>query len=225
MSVQLKLANILAAKKIFWRGVIFAGVIIVGYIYYQQYHHDQQLATKVYQQLQQVDQQLDQLQQTAISIKHYQVIQQQIASGVAVLTPANVEQIKPQLLARVSQATTTPDFAAATLKVIHNLDRANFNRTLVQLKLELRRLNYEQQLIISGFNARISQISAQLPPIKQEIEQIKSNNPQQLELAKLKFILHKLDKTAHSLQQSFFDTTLNAVITQIKLDASGHKSN
>ena len=96
--------------------------------------------------------------------------------------------------------------------------RQNFK---VQRKLiikQLRELKYQHDIDAQQFNNKIDQITAQVSQIKDQVSKIKSDDLQDLETAKLKFIAKKTQNTINDMHESLVTEIVDDVIDKAESD-------
>jgi hypothetical protein len=101
------------------------------------------------------------------------------------------------------------------------LDATTEQNFKVQRKLiiqQLRLLKYQNAQDIQQFNNQISHITDQVTQIKDQVAKIKSDDLQDLESAKLKFIVKKLKTTINDMHESLITEIVDDVIDKAESD-------
>ena len=202
---------------------LFAGIalllVCLGVAYYQHsYSHDKTQSAQIYQQLLVIDKQLDSLQESAALINHQKQVNLQIFSIAKNISKDTFMANKDALLTAVANATFIPLFQSKIESEIQATTNANLKLQLHLIKNTLHELKYSQNQQIEQFNQQIAQINSQLIQINQEIMQIKNTNLHDLELAKLKYISHKLSITAEQLNAAFYKQVVDDILDTLATD-------
>lgn len=195
---------------ILWSIIIIIGAI-AAYFFYA-HNQDRRIANSVYQQLLSIDNQLDNLQESATVLKTEKSINSAVIRDVNSLTKDNITTNKPALLKQIDNINYNDAVRSQLTSLLNAATGQNFK---VQRKLiiqQLRLLKYQNAQDIQQFNNQISHITDQVTQIKDQVAKIKSDDLQDLESAKLKFIVKKLKTTISDMHESLVTEIVDDVI-------------
>ena len=199
-----------------WSIILLIAAVAIYFFY--MHERDHRIADKVYQQLLSIDIQLDQLQESATVIKAEKETNSDLAQSIKALTKDNIETKKASVIATINKVSYNDDVKAQLLSLITATTSQNFK---VQRKLiikQLRELKYQYSLEVQQFNNKIDQITAQVAQLKDQVAKIKSDDLQDLESAKLKFIVKKLKTTISDMHESLVTEIVDDVIDKAESD-------
>lgn len=199
-----------------WSIILIIAAIAVYFFY--MHERDHRIADKIYQQLLSIDIQLDQLQESATAIKTEKETNSELIKSVKALTKDNIETNKASVIAIINKINYNDEVKAQLLSLMTTTTSQNFN---VQRKLiikQLRELKYQHGVDAQQFNNKIDQITAQVSQIKDQVSKIKSDDLQDLETAKLKFIAKKLKNTINDMHESLVTEIVDDVIDKAESD-------
>lgn len=199
-----------------WSIILIIAAIAVYFFY--MHERDHRIADKIYQQLLSIDIQLDQLQESATAIKTEKETNSELIKSVKALTKDNIETNKASAIAIINKINYNDEVKAQLLSLMTTTTGQNFK---VQRKLiikQLRELKYQHDIDAQQFNNKIDQITAQVSQIKDQVSKIKSDDLQDLETAKLKFIAKKLKNTINDMHESLVTEIVDDVIDKAESD-------
>lgn len=199
-----------------WSIILIIAAIAVYFFY--MHERDHRIADKIYQQLLSIDIQLDQLQESATVIKTEKETNSELIKSVKALTKDNVETNKASVIAIINEINYNDEVKTQLLSLMTTTTSQNFN---VQRKLiikQLRELKYQHGVDAQQFNNKVDQITAQVSQIKDQVAKIKSDDLQDLETAKLKFIAKKLKNTINDMHESLVTEIVDDVIDKAESD-------
>ncbi|RTL13338.1 MAG: hypothetical protein EKK54_01035 [Neisseriaceae bacterium] len=199
-----------------WSIILIIAAIAVYFFY--MHERDHRIADKIYQQLLSIDIQLDQLQESATAIKTEKETNSELIKSVKALTKDNIETNKASVIAIINKINYNDEVKAQLLSLMTTTTGQNFK---VQRKLiikQLRELKYQHDIDAQQFNNKIDQITAQVSQIKDQVSKIKSDDLQDLETAKLKFIAKKLKNTINDMHESLVTEIVDDVIDKAESD-------
>lgn len=188
------------------------------YLFFYMHERDHQIADKVYQQLLSIDIQLDQLQESATAIKAEKDTNSELIKSIKALTKDNIETNKASVITMIDKVSYNDGVKAQLLSLITATTDQNFK---IQRKLiirQLRELKYQYNLEVQQFNNKIDQITTQVGQLKDQVAKIKSDDLQDLESAKLKFIVNKLKTTINDMHESIVTEIVDDVIDKSESD-------
>lgn len=198
-------------KKIILSIIVSVLAIVVGYHYYNKIH-DQRTADKVYQQMLVIDSSLDQLKESATTLHQWKSVNAQVIHGFNNLNVANFDEQKSGFLELINQLKFDNQVESQLLAITRQTTAKNFKLQRKLIKSKLQALKYDYNQHVDGFNKQISDLTSQVQTLKTAIATITSDNLQDLELARLKFISHKMSHTVTELNGSFIDSILEDVV-------------
>lgn len=194
-------------------------ILVIGYLIYG-HEHSQSVAKQVYQEMVVIDQQLDQMQESAnvIIVQHSTNIK--LVTTLKGLTKDNFLANRANVTQLVKQLKYAPQVESSILNSLNSANPSTYGAVHKSISAQIRVLNYQHNLMITQFNQQISSLTAQVANIKTQISSISSDSLHGLELAKLRFISHKLAKTMSLLNESLIQEILD-VDADVKANASG----
>jgi hypothetical protein len=194
--------------------------LIVVYLVYS-HEHSKKVAQQVYQEMVVMDQQLDQLQESANMISSQKSSNDKLIGALKALTKDNFMASKADVIQLVKQLDYAPQIESSLLNSLNAASPSNYALQSKNITAQIRLLKYQHDLSITQFNQQISTLSTQVTTIKNQINSISNDSLHDLELAKLQFISHKLTKTMHLLKESLLQEVLDGEATEARLSASG----
>ena len=168
-----------------------------------------------------MDQQLDQLQESANMISSQKSSNDKLIGALKALTKDNFMASKADVIQLVKQLDYAPQIESSLLNSLNAASPSNYALQSKNITAQIRLLKYQHDLSITQFNQQISTLSTQVTTIKNQINSISNDSLHDLELAKLQFISHKLTKTMHLLKESLLQEVLDGEATEARLSASG----
>lgn len=202
--------------------IVLIVILVVGYMVYS-HEHSQSVAKQVYQEMVVIDQQLDQLQESANVIIAQHSTNMQLVTALKGLTKDNFVANRAHVIQLTKQLNYVPQVESNLLSVLNSANPSNYIKAHKDISAQLRVLKYQHNLAITQFNQQISSLTTQVAAIKSQIGSISSDSLHGLELAKLRFISHKLAKTMSLLNESLVEEILDDD-TAAKVDASSSSS-
>ena len=199
--------------------IVLIVILVVGYLIYG-HEHSQNIAKQVYQEMVVIDQQLDQMQESANVIIAQHSTNVQLVTTLKGLTKDNFSTNRAQVIKLVKQLNYTPQVESNILNALNLASPSTYAEVHKNISAQIRVLNYQHNLAITQFNQQISSLTTQVTAIKNQIGSISSDSLHGLELAKLRFISHKLAKTMSLLNESLVQEILDDD-TSAKVNASG----
>lgn len=193
--------------------IIIIGALVVGLYYVFSYERDKYIANKVYQQMINLDTQMNKLQESAAAIKAEKTNDSMVINAVSSLTRDNFMDNRDHAISVVKELANHPDIESnliAELSAMNSLP--NFKINIKKAKTEIRILKYQHNQQVNEFNQQITDITQQVSEMKQQISRIKGTNLHNLELAKLHFISRKLAKTVSDLHDSIVQEILDDAV-------------
>lgn len=195
---------------ILWSMLIVIGAI-AAYFFYA-HEQDRRIANSVYQQLLSIDSQLDNLQESAITIKTEKTTNTTVIQSIKSLTKDNIDANKTTILEQVKQITYNDAVKAQLTALLNSTSSQNFKTQHKLIIQQLRLLKYQNGMDVQQFNNQIGHITDQVSQLKDQVAKIKSDDLQDLESAKLKFIVKKLKNTINDMHESLVTEIVDDVI-------------
>ena len=201
---------------ILWSIIIVIGAI-AAYFFYA-HEQDRRIANSVYQQLLSIDSQLDSLQESATVLKTEKTTNSAVIQGFKSLTKDNIATTKSTVQEQINNISYNDTVKSQLTSLLNTTSSQNFK---IQRKLiiqQLRLLKYQNGQDIQQFNNQISHITDQVSQLKDQVAKIKSDDLQDLESAKLKFIVKKLKTTISDMHESLVTEIVDDVIDKAESD-------
>lgn len=195
---------------------ICAALIFLAYHFYQ-HEHDSYIANHAYEEMVSLDKELNQLQQKANDLHKIKDANTQIINSFNSLTKENFDDDKTNFIALVKQAKYDIKTESALLNIINSTDSNTFKTNRHIIRQQLRVLKYDYAKGVDDFDNEIGDITKKVKDLNDNISNIDSSNVQDLELARLRFISHKLAATITDLNGSFVDRILDDVVEKDKI--------
>ena len=185
------------------------------------HEHSKKVAQQVYQEMVVMDQQLDQLQESANMISSQKASNDKLIGALKALTKDNFMANKNDAIQLVKQLDYAPQIESSLLNSLNAASPSSYALQRKNITAQIRVLKYQHNLSITQFNQQISALSTQVTTIKNQINSISNDSLHDLELAKLQFISHKLAKTMHLLKASLVQEVLEGEAAEARINASG----
>jgi regulator of replication initiation timing len=195
---------------VLWSIIIVIGAI-AAYFFYA-HEQDRRIANRIYQQLLSIDSQLDSLQESATMIKTEKITNTAIIQSIKSLTKDNIDTNKTATLEQVKQITYNDVVKVQLTALLNSSSSQNFKTQRKLIIQQLRLLKYQNGMDVQQFNNQIGHITDQVSQLKDQVAKIKSNDLQDLESAKLKFIVKKLKTTISDMHESLVTEIVDDVI-------------
>ncbi|MEN9947162.1 MAG: hypothetical protein RLZZ293_1548 [Pseudomonadota bacterium] len=199
--------------------LIGAGITVSGYFAYNHYR-DHQLANQVYQQLTILDQQLNSLNLKAQQLHQQQSDTDKFKQALKNLQANNLASQLPQLRLQLANLNYLPSAQTQLESIISQMNKQNFASSYHAIMLQTKLLVAYTNTSNQQFSQQIEQINQQLVQIKHQSKQIHSTNLQQLELARLSFINHKLTETLNAWHETLLNEIVDEIITKVQHSTS-----
>jgi hypothetical protein len=195
---------------VLWSIIIVIGAI-AAYFFYA-HEQDRRIANRIYQQLLSIDSQLDSLQESATMIKTEKITNTAIIQSIKSLTKDNIDTNKTATLEQVKQITYNDVVKVQLTALLNSSSSQNFKTQRKLIIQQLRLLKYQNGMDVQQFNNQIVHITDQVSQLKDQVAKIKSDDLQDLESAKLKFIVKKLKTTISDMHESLVTEIVDDVI-------------
>ena len=195
---------------VLWSIIIVIGAI-AAYFFYA-HEQDRRIANRIYQQLLSIDSQLDSLQESATMIKTEKITNTAIIQSIKSLTKDNIDTNKTATLEQVKQITYNDVVKVQLTALLNSSSSQNFKTQRKLIIQQLRLLKYQNGMDVQQFNNQIVHITDQVSQLKDQVAKIKSDDLQDLESAKLKFIVKKLITTISDMHESLVTEIVDDVI-------------
>lgn len=194
-------------------------ILVIGYLVYG-HEHSQSVAKQVYQEMVVIDQQLDQMQESANVIIAQHSTNVKLVTTLKGLTKDNFLANRANVIKLAQQLSYAPQVESNIINALNSANPSTYGAVHQNIAAQIRVLNYQHNLMITQFNQQIGSLTSQVANIKTQIGSISSDSLHGLELAKLRFISHKLAKTMSLLNESLIQEILD-VDADVKANASG----
>lgn len=199
--------------------IVLIIILVIGYLIYG-HEHSQSVAKQVYQEMVVIDQQLDQMQESANVIIAQHSTNVKLVTTLKGLTKDNFLANRANVIKLAQQLSYAPQVESNIINALNSANPSTYGAVHQNIAAQIRVLNYQHNLMITQFNQQIGSLTSQVANIKTQIGSISSDSLHGLELAKLRFISHKLAKTINLLNESLIQEILD-VDANVKANASG----
>lgn len=192
--------------------VIITVIILYVAYFYANRMYDRHIANTAYDRMVIMDKELTHLQQETNELHHEKDINTAIIQEFNTLNNTNFNDKKSTFNNLIIQATYESDVESSLLTIVSATNNANFKKNRNSIKVQLRMLKYNYNKKVTEFNSKIDNMTDEVKDLTVQVGKISSDNLQHLELARLKFISHKIAQTVVDLNGSLVDKIIDEVV-------------
>ncbi|MDD3265995.1 MAG: hypothetical protein PHC75_02295 [Burkholderiales bacterium] len=199
----------------------FLFIIIAVFLYtvyfYANRMYDRHIGNNAYNQMIVMDQELTKLQQETNELHHEKSTNTAIIQEFNTLNKTNFDSRKVNFSKLISQLNYESEIESSLMAITMSTNNANFKSNRDKLKIQLRLLKYNYNKKVAVFNSKIDSITNEVKDLTADVSKIGSDSLQNLELARLKFISHKISRTVVDLNGSLVDKIIDDVIEKDRI--------
>lgn len=194
----------------------FLFVITVVFLYlvyfYANRMYDRHVANDAYNKMIIIDKELTILQKETNELHYEKATNTAIIQEFNTLNKTNFDSRKDKFTKLISKATYDLEIESSLIAMVTSTNNANFKNNRDKLKVQLRLLKFNYNKKVSVFNSKIDDITGKVKDLTAEVSNISSDSLQNLEVARLKFISHKISQTVVDLNGSLVDKILDDIV-------------